>query len=254
MQALPYLQLRESESAVSSEKKSYRLSLHEALPKTAQHRDGQSRSVNRTNFSRDSNALFEGTSSIYFGDIARFRTPLPSPSPSRILKRPPRTQNHSSLPTWVDPLGIWLTNKQKCNNYETFTRNVELLRRTSDMFLDPCPHVPRCSHERTVSALRRQKYRFKTDDEWKKQERHMRIIERVQLFRDLWEQWTSKAKSAGGEHENRLNNFRKSRDGYNDPDDVIRQKREERLEHERVIRLERDKKREEFLAKKTGGP
>lgn len=39
-------------------------------------------------------------------------------------------------------------------------------------------------------------------------------------------------------------------DGYNDPDDVIRQKREERLEHERVIRLERDKKREEFLAKK----
>ncbi|KAJ7392315.1 hypothetical protein OS493_011972 [Desmophyllum pertusum] len=94
---------------------------------------------------------------------------------------------------------------EKCNNYETFTRNVELLRRTSDMFL-----------------------------------RHMRIIERVQLFRDLWEQWTSKAKSAGGEHENRLNNFRKSRD----------RKEKKGWEHERVIRLERDKKREEFLAKK----
>lgn len=52
MQALPYLQLREPESAASSEKKSYRLSLHEVSPKSAaQHKDGQSRSgrhVNRT--------------------------------------------------------------------------------------------------------------------------------------------------------------------------------------------------------------
>ena len=35
---------------------------------------------------------------------------------------------------------------------------------------DPCPHVPRCSHERTLSALRRQKQRFKTEEELKKQE------------------------------------------------------------------------------------
>ena len=35
---------------------------------------------------------------------------------------------------------------------------------------DPCPHVPRCSHERTLSALRRQKRRFKTEEELKKQE------------------------------------------------------------------------------------
>lgn len=63
-------------------------------------------------YSRESNALFEGTSSIYFGDIAPFRTPAHSPSPSRNLKRPPRVQNNSSLPTWVEPLGVWLTNKQ----------------------------------------------------------------------------------------------------------------------------------------------
>lgn len=35
---------------------------------------------------------------------------------------------------------------------------------------DPCPHVPRCSHERTLSALRRQKQRFKSEEELKKQE------------------------------------------------------------------------------------
>ncbi|XP_078359153.1 uncharacterized protein LOC144643701 [Oculina patagonica] len=253
MQALPYLQLRESERPATTEKKSYRLSLHETSPKTVQHSDGQSRSgnnVNRTEYSRDSNALFEGTSSIYFGDIAPFRTPVPSPSPSRILKRPPRTQNHSSLPTWVEPLGVWLTNKQKCNNYETFTRNVELLRRTSDMFMDPCPHVPRCSHERTLSALRRQRHKFKTEGEWKKQERHMRIIERVQQIRDIWEQWTNKTSPAGAEHENRLNNFRKSRDGYADPEDVIRKKREERMEREKMIRLEQETKRQELLEKK----
>lgn len=51
MQALPYLQLRESEKPVSTEKKNYRLSLLEASPKTAQHADGQSgrgNYVNRT--------------------------------------------------------------------------------------------------------------------------------------------------------------------------------------------------------------
>jgi len=63
-------------------------------------------------YSRDSNALFEGTSSIYFGDITPFRSPVHSPVTSRILKRPPRIQNNSSLPTWVEPLGVWLTNKQ----------------------------------------------------------------------------------------------------------------------------------------------
>lgn len=49
MQALPYLQLRESEKPVSSEKKNYRLSLHEASSNTAQHTDGQSRSGNYVN-------------------------------------------------------------------------------------------------------------------------------------------------------------------------------------------------------------
>lgn len=39
----------------------------------------------------------------------------------------------------------------------------------------------------------------------------MRIIERVQQIRDIWEQWTNKTTSAGVEHEIRLNNFRKSR-------------------------------------------
>ena len=63
-------------------------------------------------YSRESNALFEGSSSIYFGDIAPFRSPVHSPSTSRILKRPPRIQNNSSFPTWVEPLGVWLTNKQ----------------------------------------------------------------------------------------------------------------------------------------------
>lgn len=51
MQALPYLQLRESESPNSSEKKNYRLSLHETSTKAASHvNDGQTRSgsiVNR---------------------------------------------------------------------------------------------------------------------------------------------------------------------------------------------------------------
>ena len=50
MQALPYLQIKEPESAVSPEKKSYRLSLHEVSSKTAQFKDGQSkngRNVNR---------------------------------------------------------------------------------------------------------------------------------------------------------------------------------------------------------------
>ena len=49
MQALPYLQLRESERPVTTEKKSYRLSLHESSAKTGQHTDGQSRSGNYVN-------------------------------------------------------------------------------------------------------------------------------------------------------------------------------------------------------------
>ena len=49
MQALPYLQLKESEKPVSTEKKNYRLSLLEASPKTAQHTDEQSRSGNYVN-------------------------------------------------------------------------------------------------------------------------------------------------------------------------------------------------------------
>ena len=50
MQALPYLQLRESESPTSSAKINYRLSRHETAAKTACHDDGQTRdgkSVNR---------------------------------------------------------------------------------------------------------------------------------------------------------------------------------------------------------------
>lgn len=255
MQALRYLELRESESPTSPEKKNYRLRLHEALPnKAAQSSDEQTRNrknVNRSEFSQENTFQFqEGSSSVYFGEVSQFRTPLPTPSPSRILKPSPRIQHQSSLPMWVEPLGVWLTNRKKCNNYETFTRNVELLRRTSDMFLDPCPHVPRCSHERTLSALRRQKQRFRTDEELKKQERHFRIIEKVQQVREVWEQWTQKAKSAGGEHETRLNNFRKSRDGYSDPEEVIRKKREERIERERLLRLESEKMREEVLRKK----
>lgn len=42
-------------------------------------------------------------------------------------------------------------------------------------------------------------------------QRHMRIIERVQQIREIWEQWTKKTISAGVEHESRLNNFRKNR-------------------------------------------
>jgi len=84
----------------------------------------------------------------------------------------------------------------------------------------------------------------------KKQERHIRIIERVQQIRDVWEQWTDKAKSAVVEHENRLTNFKKSRDGYSDPEEVIRKKREERIERERLFRLESEKRREEVLRKK----
>lgn len=49
MQALPYLQLKESEKPVSTEKKNYRLSLLEASPKIAQHTDEQSRSGNYVN-------------------------------------------------------------------------------------------------------------------------------------------------------------------------------------------------------------
>jgi len=71
--------------------------------------------------SRESNALLEGTSSIYFGDIEPFRTPVHSSSTNRLLKRPPRVQKNSSLPIWVEPLGVWLTNKQvfiKAPNYQ----------------------------------------------------------------------------------------------------------------------------------------
>ena len=49
MQALPYIQLKESEKPVSAEKKNYRLSLLEAPRKTAQHTDEQSRSENYVN-------------------------------------------------------------------------------------------------------------------------------------------------------------------------------------------------------------
>ena len=55
---------------------------------------------------------FEGSNSVYFGDIPQFRTPLPSPSPSKILKPSPKVQNQSSLPVWVEPLGVWLTNRK----------------------------------------------------------------------------------------------------------------------------------------------
>ncbi|XP_022791959.1 uncharacterized protein LOC111331165 isoform X2 [Stylophora pistillata] len=252
MQALPYLQLKESESAASSEKKSYRLSLHEVSSKTAQFKDGHSKSgrnVNRPEYSRESNGLFEGTSSIYFGDVAPYCTPVQSLSPSKSFRRPARRQNQSSLPTWLDPLGVWLPSNKKTNCYETFIRNAELLRRTSDMFLDPCPHVPRCSHERTLSALRRQQRRLKMEEDWRKHERNMRIIERIQKIRDMWDQWTNESKSLETEHDNRLNNFRKSRDGYIDPDEIIKRKREERIEHEKLIRLEQAKRREEKLSK-----
>ena len=49
MQALPYSQIKEPESAVSPEKKSYRLSLHEVSSKTAQFKDGQSKSGRNVN-------------------------------------------------------------------------------------------------------------------------------------------------------------------------------------------------------------
>ena len=49
MQALPYLQLQDSEKPVSTEKKNYRLSLLEASPETARHTDGQPRSGNYVN-------------------------------------------------------------------------------------------------------------------------------------------------------------------------------------------------------------
>ena len=39
-------------------------------------------------------------------------------------------------------------------------------------------------------------------------------------------------------------------DGYNSPDHMIRQKREERLQREKMIRLEQEKKRQEILEKK----
>lgn len=39
-------------------------------------------------------------------------------------------------------------------------------------------------------------------------------------------------------------------DGYTDPDDMIRKKREERLQREKMIRLEQEKKRQEVLEKK----
>ncbi|KAK2572779.1 Contactin-associated protein-like 5 [Acropora cervicornis] len=239
MQALPYLQLRESESPNSSEKKNYRLSLHETSTKAASHvNDGQTRSgsnVNRPDCSSESPTQFEESNSIIFGDAPPLRTPLPSPSPSKVLKQAPKIPVPSCHPEWVDPLGVWLTNRRACKNYETFTRHIKLLHRTSDMFLDPCPHIPRCSHERTLSALQRQRLRFKTEEEVKNRERHLRIILRVQQFRELWQQMTNKMKSAGEEHKRRLNSFKKSR---------------ERIERDKVIRLESEKRREEWLKKK----
>lgn len=253
MQALPYLQLRESESPTSSAKINYRLSRHETAAKTACQDDGQTRdgkSVNRPDYLVESPTQFEGRSSIVFGNAPNFHTPLPSPTPSKVLKQAPKIPIESCHPEWVESLGVWLTNRRKCNSYVKFTRHVKLLRRTSDMFLDPSPHVPRCSHERTLSALRRQRQRFKTEEELRIEERQIRIIEKVQQFRELWEQWTRKTKPVGKEHKKRLNNFKKSRDGYTDPEGIIRKKREERIQREKVIRLESERRREEWLRKK----
>lgn len=63
MQALPYLQLRESESRASSEKTSYRLSLRDASAKTAQHNDGQTTSGKNVNRSVSIREVFDKQSS-----------------------------------------------------------------------------------------------------------------------------------------------------------------------------------------------
>ena len=62
--------------------------------------------------SSESPTQFEEINSIIFGDAPPLRTPLPSPSPSKILKQAPKIPVPSSHPEWVDPLGVWLTNRR----------------------------------------------------------------------------------------------------------------------------------------------
>lgn len=62
--------------------------------------------------SSESPTQFEESNSIIFGDAPPLRTPLPSPSPSKVLKQAPKIPAPSCHPEWVDPLGVWLTNRR----------------------------------------------------------------------------------------------------------------------------------------------
>ena len=86
----------------------------------------------------ESPTQFEGRSSIVFGNAPNFHTPLPSPTPSKVLKQAPKIPIESCHPEWVESLGVWLTNRRVGKTVKRFSYKIVLNLVFNPLNLGPC--------------------------------------------------------------------------------------------------------------------
>ncbi|XP_048578674.1 uncharacterized protein LOC5512447 [Nematostella vectensis] len=247
-----------------SQKRGYRLTLSESARKKQQENTSLQEKCtfdNKVNTSVEDHRriLFQDRvqhhrSQDYFRDAIHSRSysscagPSPLPAPTACPTHTHPLDGSHRLPRWISALGLWLTTKQKALFYQSFTRHLELLDPSKRNALDPLPHVSRCCHARTLSALQRQRRRLKLEEEYKTQERFIRLLERFAKITETWERIKNQSEALGMEHQNRLNNFKKFKDNYKDPAEILRKKREERerqeKERRKALKIEREKEQE----------
>ncbi|XP_028396959.1 uncharacterized protein LOC114520825 [Dendronephthya gigantea] len=132
--------------------------------------------------------------------------------PLKLPKCPSNDLVRSKAMFWIEPLGLWAPLKKGRRLYEKFSRRIDLLCKDPDYFLDPCPHIPRCDHSRSWSAVRLERQRYRELREMRNKELLEKTFERYQNMQELWfEQMNNRS---GALHSTpshmRLQNFRKS--------------------------------------------
>ena len=80
--------------------------------------------------------------------------------PLKLPKCPSHCVNKKAM-FWIDPLGLWVPIRQGRRLYEKFSSAMDLLYKDPDYLMDPCPHIPRCDHSRSWSAVKLERQRLR---------------------------------------------------------------------------------------------
>ena len=113
---------------------------------------------------------------------------------------------------WIDPLGLWVPIRQGRRLYEKFSSAMDLLYKDPDYLMDPCPHIPRCDHSRSWSAVKLERQRLRELRQLRNEQLLQKTMEKYQDMQELWlEQVSNRSEMLHATPSHvRLQNFRKS--------------------------------------------